>query len=116
MEEADFWPSLEYRVCHEIEGLKERAARRFWCDGFIPMIYDLGGRSPRIVGRVWMGIGPREQQEWEFFLLLPMPVESRESIEWSALLPAPNVTRWLTIEDKCKRLRVEPAVAVDDGS
>jgi hypothetical protein len=115
VDESDFWNHLEYRVCREIEGLRRPELRRFWCDGFIPSRYDLGGPSPRIVGRVWMGSGPREQQEWEFDLLLRGPVASREAIEWSTLLPLPEVTRWLTLDPIGKRLVVEPAVAVPDA-
>jgi hypothetical protein len=114
MKESDFWVRLEYRVSQEIEGLRQPALRRYWCDGFIPMQYALDEPSPRIVGRVWMDVGSREQQAWEFVLLFAVPVESRESILWSALLPAPNVTRWLTIDPLGKRLIIEPAVAMSD--
>jgi hypothetical protein len=114
MSESDFWGRLEYRVCDEIRGLRQPGLRRFWCDGFIPVSYEFDQPSPRIVGRVWMGIGPREQQEWEFVLLLGVPVESRENIAWSALLPAPNVTRWLSVDPIGKRLVVEPGVAIND--
>jgi hypothetical protein len=114
MDESDFWDHLEYRVCHEIEGIREPSLRRYWCDGFIPVRYQLDEPFPHISGRVWMGVGPRCQEEWEFDLLLAGPVESRENIVWSALLPTPNATRWLTIDPNGKRLVVEPAVAVDD--
>ena len=97
MDESDFWAHLEYRVCHEIEGLKQPSLRRYWCDGFIPDQYEINEPSPHISGYVWMGVGPRHQEEWEFDLLLPGPVESRVNIVWSTLLPPPNVTRWLTI-------------------
>jgi hypothetical protein len=114
MDESDFWDYLEYRVCHEIEGLRQPNVRSYWCDGFIPVRYDLDDPSPRISGRVWMGVGPLDQEEWEFDLMLVGPVKSRENIVWSTLLPTPNVTRWLTIDPNGKRLVVEPAVAVDD--
>jgi hypothetical protein len=115
MDESAFWVHLEYRICQEIAGLKQPELQPFWCDGFIPGRYDLGEPSPRIVGRVWIGIGPREQQEWEFALVLPGPVTSRGAIEWSALLPPLDVTRWLTLDPIGKRLVVEPAVAVPDA-
>ena len=114
MDESDFWVHLEYRVCREIDALTQSGLRRFWCDGFIPVRYEFDEPSPRIVGRVWMGVGPREQQQWEFVLLLGIPVESRENIVWSALLPTPNVTRWLSIDPIGKRLVVEPDAAVND--
>jgi hypothetical protein len=116
MDEADFWGRLEYRICAEIEGLKAPVARGFWCDGLIPVLYQLHEPAPRIVGSVWMGVGPKHQEEWEFVLVLPSSVESRERIEWSAQLPASNLTRWLTIDAVAKRLIVEPAVAVHDAS
>jgi hypothetical protein len=112
--ESDFWNCLEYRVCGEIDGLKRPDLRRFWCDGFIPDRYDLTGPSPRITGRVWMGIGTSEQQEWEFALLLGSPVGSRDDLDWSALLPLPNVTRWLSVDPIEKRLVLEPRAAVPD--
>jgi hypothetical protein len=116
MDESDFWSSLEYRVCQEIDGSKRAGLRRFWCDGFIPERYELTDPSPQIFGRVWMGVGPREQQEWEFTLLLGRPVESRDAIEWSTLLPPPNVTRWLSVDPIGKRLVVEPTAAIPDAS
>jgi hypothetical protein len=36
---------------------------------------------------------------------------NRASIDWFALLPTPNVTKWLTIDLIGKRLVTEPAVA-----
>ena len=116
MDESDFWIHLECRVCEEIDGLKQPGRRRFWCDGFIPERYELTNPSPQISGRVWMGVGPREQQEWEFTLLLGRPVESRDAIKWSTLLPPPNVTRWLSVDPIGKRLVVEPKAAVPDAS
>ena len=93
MDESEFWVRLEYRVCQEIDGLRQPGLRRFWCDGFIPVRYDFDEPSPRIVGIVWIGIGRREQQAWEFVLLLRGPIESRENVIWSALLPKLNMTR-----------------------
>ena len=116
MDESEFWVHLEYRVCQEIAGLTRPDFRRFWCDGFIPERYHLDEPTPRIAGRVWMGVGPREQQAWEFALLLRGRIEVREAIEWSALLPPPNVTRWLSVDPVGKRLVVEPALAVPDTS
>lgn len=112
MDESAFWLRLEYRVCQEIDGLGHPELRRFWCERFMPAWYKPGEPSPCILGYVWIGIGPREQQEWEFALWLRGPVASREAIEWSALLPPPDVTRWLTLDPIGKRLVMEPAAAV----
>ena len=77
MDESNFWDRLEYRVCHEIEGLKQPNLRRYWCDGFAPEQYDINEPSPRIRGQVSVGVGRRAHEEWEFDLSLPGPVESR---------------------------------------
>jgi hypothetical protein len=117
LDESEFWLRLEYRVCEEISGLKQKEHRRFWCDGFLPSWYDLAEPSPQISGRVWMGIGGgTAQEEWEFVLLLRGPIESRETISWSALLPAADRTRWLSMDVVAKRLIIEPGVAVPDSS
>lgn len=116
MSERDYWVHLEYRVCHELDGLRHRAARPYWCDGFEPSRYVLDGRSPRILGRAWMGIGPRHQEPWDFMLLLDRPVNAPEGIEWSALLPHPDATRWLTVDAERKHLIIEPSAAVPAAS
>ena len=67
MEEADFWPRLEHRLCHEFAGMPVEDQRRFWCDGFIPREYRVTGRRPRIVGKAWICIG-NMQFEWDFTL------------------------------------------------
>jgi hypothetical protein len=113
MSEADFWASLEFRLCHEFAGLPERRYQYFWCDGFIPSEYVLDGPSPRITGRCWICNGPR-QAEWDFALLLPGPVGSREEIDWASLLPPWNVTRWMAFDEGRRYIEIEPAVAVPD--
>lgn len=107
MTESEFWDKLEYRVCKEIYGLKDASMRRFWCDGFIPEQYDIGGTEPRILGRVWMGIGPRDQQKWTFILRLPHSITTRADIDWPALLPPLDATRWLTLDPVAGRLGIE---------
>ena len=113
MDEADYWLSLEYRLCHEFAGMPENHLRFLWCDGFIPEQYRLDGPSPQITGRAWICNG-RRQQEWEFSLFLTHPVGSRAEINWRSLLPPANVTRWLAIEPAGKRIQIEPAAAVLD--
>ena len=36
MNEADYWVSLEFRVCREFAGMPEKLLRGLWCDGFVP--------------------------------------------------------------------------------
>ena|GEM_PF-855521 len=116
MDERDYWLRLEYRVCHELDGLRHTEARPYWCDGFEPRGYFVDGPNPRILGHAWMGIGPRYQERWEFTLLLDRPVRSAGEIEWSALLPPDDVTRWLTVDPGHKSLVIEPSAAVRDAS
>lgn len=113
MGEADFWVSLEFRLCHEFAGLPERRYQYFWCDGFIPSEYLLDCPSPRITGRCWICNGPR-QGDWEFALLLPRRFGSREEIEWASLLPPDNVTRWMAFDEGRKYIEIEPVLAVLD--
>jgi hypothetical protein len=113
MDEAYFWKSLEFRLCREFAGLPERRYQYFWCDGFVPSNYMLDEPSPRITGKCWICNGPK-QDEWDFALLLPWPVGSREEINWSALHPAENLTRWMSFYEERRYIEIEPAVAVPD--
>jgi hypothetical protein len=113
MNEADFWVHLEYRVCSEFAGMPEKRLQQFWCDGFIPGEYVLNGPSPRINGQCWICDGPK-QAAWEFALLLPKPIRSREDIDWGTLLPSENVTHWMVCDERRQYIEIEPALAVPD--
>jgi hypothetical protein len=113
VDEADYWASLEYRICREFAGMSQRHLQYLWCDGLIPEQYLLDDPTPRITGRAWIGNGPR-QDEWEFTLLLGRPVGARAEIDWSALLPAENVTRWLALDQRCNRIEIDPSAALPD--
>lgn len=115
LDESDYWPRLEYRVCDELDGLRHTVARPYWCDGFVATRYVLDGHSPRILGRVWMGIGRRDMVEWEFTLLLGRCFGSVDEIAWADLLPPPDVTKWLTVDPRRKHVTIEPLSAVPDG-
>ncbi len=113
MDEADYWVNLEYRVCREFAGMSENHLRYLWCDGFIPEQYLLDDPTPRITGRVWICNGPR-QVEWEFTLFLPHSVGPRDQIAWASLLPTENATRWLALDQRGKRIQIEPSAAVPE--
>ena len=110
MNEADYWISLEFRVCREFAGMPEKRLRGLWCDGFVPAQYVLNSPPPRITGRCWICNGPK-QAEWEFALLFPKPFRSREDIDWATLLPPENVTRWIAFDERRQYIEIEPAVA-----
>ena len=113
MSEADYWASLERRVCHEFAGMPQNHLRYLWCDGFIPEQYLLEDPTPRITGTAWICNGP-SQVEWEFTLFLPHPVGSRDEIAWESLLPAENMTQWLALDHESKRIQIEPSAVVPD--
>lgn len=108
--EADYWMSLEYRVCREFAGMPDNHLRYLWCDGFIAERYLIDEPAPRITGRAWICNGPR-QDEWEFTLLLPHPVVSRDKVEWESLLPPDDLTQWLAVDEHGKRIQIEPSSA-----
>jgi hypothetical protein len=112
--EADYWAALEYRVCREFAGMRDRHLRYLWCDGFIPEQYALDGPSPSVAGRAWVGDGPR-QQEWDFVLFLDRPYGSPQEIDWRRLLPAENMTRWLSADPAKKSIQIEPSAATPDA-
>jgi hypothetical protein len=109
--ELDYWPNLEYRICREFAGMVDRGLRYLWCDGFIPQQYLLSDPTPRIEGFAWICKG-QDQERWTFTLVLPRPVVSLEDIDWSSLIPPEEVTRWLALDDVGKRIQIEPAAAV----
>ena len=115
MDEASFWDALEYRVSREMAGVAECRRLGMWCDGFLAQRDDFDAVPGRILGRVWIGLGPRNQESWTFRLLLPASVSSRDRIRWPALLPEDGDTQWLGLDMARKHLIVAPADAVGDA-
>lgn len=113
MDEKDFWENLEFRVCREFQEMPERRYQYFWCDGFLPRDYLLDNPEPQITGRCWICFGS-VQTEWDFALLVPGSARSRADIDWAAILPAENVTRWMSFDENRRYIEIEPAVAVPD--
>ena len=113
MNEEAFWPCLEYRVTRELSGMADDSLSSLWCDGFIPDSYHFGNVAARIEGRAWICRG-RSQEEWEFALVLPRAVRTRDEIPWSSLVPPEDATRWLSIDLARRRIEVEPGAAVPD--
>jgi hypothetical protein len=113
MVESDYWIDLEFRVCREFAGMPENHFRFLSCDGLIPEQYLLDVSSPCIKGWAWIGNG-QKQEQWTFTLFLNHPVGSRSEIEWDALLPPQNRTRWLAVDPVGKRIQIEPSAGVAD--
>jgi hypothetical protein len=113
MTEAEYWSKLEFRICAELKGMSSREFSELWCDGVTAGAYLLDENPPRVCGHAWICCGSK-QDEWRFELLLPHSVRSLANIDWSALLPPPNVTRWLSMDREKRIVRVEPSAAVPD--
>jgi hypothetical protein len=114
LDEPTFWLRLEFRLCGEFMGMPTKDLRRLWCDGIEPLEYLLDDPPPRITGRIWFGIGQKQQEKWWFTLLLPSPTVVREAIDWSAVLPPDNVTKWLAVDWKKRHVEIDPSAAVPD--
>ncbi|MBN1427737.1 MAG: hypothetical protein JXB07_05080 [Anaerolineae bacterium] len=114
MNEAEFWDSLEYRVCDELASFTEKEIRSLWCDGFVPQQFALDANEPYIGGRVWIGgiIGrrPDYQEDWQFRLMIGKSIHSRAEIVWDTLLPPENKTGWLTVDRARKTIVIAPQI------
>ncbi len=115
MDEADYWPSLEYRVTSELAGIKECVRLGLWCDGFIAHSYNFDSNLPCIQGVAWICPG-QAQQEWRFTLILVGRPGDRESVDWAMQLPPEDVTKWMVLDFEKRFIEIEPGVAVDDAS
>ena len=106
---------MEFRVCRELDGIPACQKLGLWCDGFIPQTYKVTRRKPHVHGTVWIGIGPLDQEEWEFTLLLGQACDCPEQIPWAELLPPENRTKWLTVDLEKKQLVIEPRRAIRES-
>lgn len=107
--ERDFWLALEYRICRELRGFEDRDLRFMWCDGLIPEEYDLQADEPCIRGHAYCG--PSGQETWQFTLLIGTSVDVPERIDWPTLLPAEDMTGWLSPHPRERTLVLDPSCA-----
>lgn len=112
MDEAEYWTRLEYRICRELAGMRAGGLRDWWCDGFVPETLDEGRGV--FSGRVWMGRGGRDQEVWDFTLMLGAVPGAGERIDWASLLPGEDVTGWLSMDFNQKAMKIEPGGARTD--
>ena len=106
IDEADYWVSLEYRICREFEGFADERLRRMGCDGLDPEEYDLDAPEPCIRGRAWCGYSGQEL--WKFTLILAPTMRSRADLDWAALHPDEDLTGWLSPHPGEKRMTIDP--------
>jgi hypothetical protein len=113
--ESEFFDHLEMRVSRELEGMRQKELRALGCDGFIPEEFNVVARRCRISGRVWLAFGSQSQECWQFVVHLGGEHLCREEIEWSGLLPAGDVTGWLSLDFDTKFMKINPQGADADG-
>src|SRR4051794_8272972 len=94
--------------------MRDDRLRGLWCDGFIPEDFAVVGQRCRISGRAWMAFGQGRQESWRFILHLE-PAASREAIDRAAMLPAEDVTGWLSLDFDTGFMKVDPRGAYADG-
>lgn len=112
MEEQEFWFRLEFRICAEFRGFADNQLRYHWCDGLVAEEYDFCAAQPEVRGLAWCG--GTGQERWQFMLILAPETRSREAIDWSALLPADELTGWLLPDTQAKSMRIEPLNGYSD--
>lgn len=108
MQEDDFWTRLECRLTQEMGQLDECRALGMWCDGLRPEQYALRGPGRHIQGECWIGLGPRNQETWQFRLVLKDHLSKRSEIYWPYFLPPDGVTGWLRVFPKQRFLEIAP--------
>ena len=106
MKESEFWGRLEYRLEPEFAVTGEGRFDDYWCDGISPEEYFITGRRPRILGEAWVCKGQEEMSQWKFELFLPHRVNSRDQIDWDALLPPDDSTGWLSVDEERHLIRI----------
>jgi hypothetical protein len=107
MTENDFFANLEMRVCREFSGMRDRALRGYWCDGFIPEDFAVVGDCCCITGRVWIAHG-KNQDPWNFTLLLGNAKLTREKVDWETIMPGEDLTGWLSMDFKSRVMKIDP--------
>lgn len=109
--EKDFWSKLEHRLSRELAGLPINRKGTLWCDGIAPTPILATDSPPRIEGEAWIGAHSNDLSLWRFTLFLPMPVNSRDEINWNELLPPEDQTYWVAIDAQRRILQIEPTAA-----
>ena len=108
MLEEEYWSSLEYRLCGEMIEMPDCRALGLWCDGIKPREFVLTGASRHVRGTCWIGFGPKDMQQWQFKLVLKGHISKASEIHWPYYMPPADVTGWLRVFPKERRIEIEP--------
>ncbi len=115
MTESEYFGHLERRVSRELAGMRQRELRGWWCDGFIPEKFVVTGEGCHVAGKVWIGTGS-EQSLWNFVVLLGRSFKSRGDANWAELIPAEELTGWLSLDFEGEFLKIDACAGVPDDS
>jgi hypothetical protein len=113
--EAEYFRRLEMRVSRELAGMRQKELRGWWCDGFIPEKFVVTRSGCHIAGQVWMDNGRHHQTLWNFVVLLGRSIVTRDEVKWAELMPAEDVTDWLSLDFENEFMKVKPFAARRDG-
>ena len=114
MTAADFFISLEHRVTRELAGMRRPELRCWWCDGFLPEKFVVTGGGCHVSGKVWFDDGRGAQFLWNSVVLLGSSLKMFEGLDWAALIPAEDVTGWLSMDFERKFLKIKSYVTIPD--
>ncbi len=93
--------------------MRQRELRGWWCDGFIPEKFVATGKGCHIAGQVWIDNGS-SQTLWNFVALLGPAAKSFDDVKWAELIPAENLTGWLSLDFENKFLKMKVYAGVPD--
>jgi hypothetical protein len=99
------WSDLEYRICREVRGFKEHEWRGWWCDGVVVRFRREDDGCIRLMGIIWAGKDGQIPMDLE--IRLPSHITCEEQLEWDELLPPEDLTGWLWIDVKKKRVVID---------
>ncbi|MEQ1695006.1 MAG: hypothetical protein ABL901_04115 [Hyphomicrobiaceae bacterium] len=105
MTEEYFWGALEYRISDELSGMEDPRLNCMCCDGICGGIIRPQSEPAYISGTVW--IGPEGQTEMQFTMTLPEGLSSGDELPWQDLFPPDNLTGWLHVDYRKRRVAID---------
>ena len=92
-------------------GIEECKAKGLWCDGILPDEYRLSDGVCCAIGRAWVCSGDNQVQ-WDFRMELPKGTRDLDKVDWESLLPASNVTKWMSVDFESCTLDLDPGAGI----
>lgn len=77
-----FWDSLEYIVSRWFSSSEAKELRSFWIDGFVPNSFRNTKRGIDVLGKAWIGKGPRNQDLFDAVISVPQKMLTRRREEY----------------------------------